>query len=89
MSKKWFYLMKQLRQFSIAIIIFGGMFYIEGIFPGNVILSIGGILYGVHSFLLSFEKVYIEPNWELVYPELALGISEEELEDEKEQIVNP
>ena len=84
MSKKWFYLMKQLRQFSIAIIIFGGMFYIEGIFPGNVILSIGGILYGVHSFLLSFEKVHIEPNWELVYPELALGISEDELEDKKE-----
>jgi hypothetical protein len=88
MSKKWHHLMKALRQFSIAIIILGGMFYVNGIFLGNVILTIGGMLYGSYAFLLSFEKVYIEPNWELVYPELALGISEVELEED-EQSVKP
>ena len=79
--------MRVLRQFSIAIMILGAIFYIDGVFLGNVILSIGGILYGVHAFLLSFEKVYIEPNWELVYPELALGISEDELDDETKQSI--
>ena len=81
MSKKWYSLMKALRQFSIALIIIGGIFYLDKYILGNVILTIGGMLYGVHAFLLSFEKVYIEPNWELVYPELALGISEEDLHE--------
>ncbi len=83
MSKKWYSLMKALRQSSIAIMIIGGMFYIDGLFPGVLILTIGGVLFGVHSFLRSFEKVPVEPNWELVYPELALGVSIDELNDDE------
>ncbi len=77
MSKKWHSLMQALRQFSIATLIFGGMLFINGIPFGKWIITIGGSLYALHSFLLAFERVYIEPDWEIVYPELALGYSDE------------
>jgi len=83
MSRKWHSLMQALRQFSIATLIFGAMLFLNR-FPGaKWIITIGGILYAIHSFLLAFEKIQIDPDWEIVYPELALGSSMEELKSEE------
>ena len=62
-----------LRQGSISILLIGGVFYLNRFTGGVALLTIGGLSLAVHSFLRAFTPIYEEPNWELVYPELALG----------------
>jgi hypothetical protein len=72
-SKMFKKMMKVLRQFSICVIAIGAVIFINEYPAGKWILSLGGILWALYSFMKGFEPVFEEPNWELVYPELGLG----------------
>jgi len=76
MRKKWLTMMKAVRQLSIALLVLGGVFSVNN-YPGQfTLILIGGIGFSIYTFLRAFEKTIPEPNWELVYPELALGHSD-------------
>lgn len=76
--KNYLRLLQFTRQFSLGLLILGGVFYLDQISFGPTILSIGGIGFAFYSFLSAFKPIHEEPNWELVYPELALGDVDED-----------
>lgn len=65
------------RQISLGLIFLGGVFYLDNLTIGTKLLSIGGIGFAFYCFLSAFKPIHEEPNWELVFPELALGESED------------
>ncbi len=76
-SKKFKTVMKFVYGWGGAIVIVGAMFKIQH-WPGATIMLIGGLGVEAVIFILSaFEPLHEDPNWELVYPELALGHAEE------------
>lgn len=75
-SKKFKTIMKFVYGWGGAIVIIGAMFKIQH-WPGATIMLIGGLGIEAGIFILSaFEPLHEDPNWELVYPELALGHSD-------------
>lgn len=72
-TKKITQTLQVLRQGSISLLLIGGVFYLNRFSGGVALLTIGGLSLAVHSFLRAFSPIHEEPNWELVYPELALG----------------
>ena len=75
-SKKFKTIMKFVYGWGGAIVIIGAMFKIQH-WPGATIMLIGGLGIEACIFILSaFEPLHEDPNWELVYPELALGHSD-------------
>ncbi len=87
MSKKWLNIKKTIRQFSISILLFGGMSYLSNVTLGTTIITLGGLLYAAQAFMTAFETIEDEPDWEIVFPELALTNSEdlEEIKNESEK----
>ena len=76
-SKKFKTVMKFVYGWGGAIVIVGAMFKIQH-WPGATLMLIGGLGVEAVIFILSaFEPLHEDPNWELVYPELALGHAEE------------
>jgi len=76
-SKKFKTIMKFVYGWGGAIVIVGAMFKIQH-WPGATIMLIGGLGIEACIFILSaFEPLHEDPNWELAYPELALGHSDE------------
>jgi len=76
-SKGWKNFMAKLYGFGAAIVIIGAMFKIMH-WPGAGPMLVIGLSTEAVIFLFSaFEPIHEDPNWELVYPELALGHSEE------------
>lgn len=75
MSKKWNVLMQLLQGISKINLVLGGVLYLNDNLYGKWVLSIGGVFYAIYNFLLVFEKIHREPRWELVYPELASGMT--------------
>jgi gliding motility-associated protein GldL len=76
-SKKFKNTMKFVYGWGGAIVIIGAMFKIQH-WPGASIMLIGGLGIEAGIFILSaFEPLHEDPNWELAYPELALGHSDE------------
>lgn len=76
-SKKFKLIMKFVYGWGGAIVIVGAMFKIQH-WPGATIMLIGGLGIEACIFILSsFEPMHEDPNWELVYPELALGVDED------------
>jgi len=76
-SKKFKNIMKFVYGWGGAIVIIGAMFKIQH-WPGASIMLIGGLGIEAVIFILSaFEPLHEEVNWELVYPELALGHSDD------------
>jgi len=76
-SKKFKTVMKFVYGWGGAIVIVGAMFKIQH-WPGATPMLIGGLGVEAVIFILSaFEPLHEDPNWELVYPELALGHAEE------------
>jgi gliding motility-associated protein GldL len=72
-SKKFKTIMKFVYGWGGAIVIIGAMFKIQH-WPGATVMLIGGLGIEACIFILSaFEPLHEDPNWELVYPELALG----------------
>jgi len=75
-SKKFKTIMKFVYGWGGAIVIIGAMFKIQH-WPGATVMLIGGLGIEACIFILSaFEPLHEDPNWELVYPELALGNSD-------------
>jgi gliding motility-associated protein GldL len=76
-SKGWKKFMAKLYGFGAAIVIVGAMFKIMH-WPGAGPMLVIGLTTEALIFIFSaFEPIHEDPNWELVYPELALGHSDE------------
>jgi gliding motility-associated protein GldL len=75
-SKNWKKFMAKLYGFGAAVVIVGAMFKIMH-WPGAGPMLVVGLSTEAIIFIFSaFEPIHEEPNWELVYPELALGHDE-------------
>ena len=86
-SKKFKTIMKFVYGWGGAVVIVGAMFKIQH-WPGATVMLIGGLGIEACIFILSaFEPLHEDPNWELAYPELALGHSDD-LDHEAEPIVS-
>lgn len=77
-SKGWKKFMSKLYGFGAAIVIVGALFKIQHwnfFFPfqAGVLLTVGLLTESVIFIFSAFEPIHEDPNWELVYPELALG----------------
>lgn len=76
-SKGWKKFMAKLYGFGAAVVIVGALFKIQH-WPGASIMLIAGLGTEALIFIFSaFEPIHEDPNWELVYPELALGHSDD------------
>lgn len=76
-SKGWKKFMAKLYGFGAAVVIVGALFKIQH-WPGASEMLIVGLSTEALIFIFSaFEPIHEDPNWELVYPELALGHSDE------------
>jgi gliding motility-associated protein GldL len=76
-SKGWKKFMAKLYGFGAAIVIVGSMFKIMHWPFAGPMLVIGLTTEAFIFFFSAFEPIHEDPNWELVYPELALGHSDE------------
>jgi gliding motility-associated protein GldL len=77
-SKGWKKFMSKLYGFGAAIVIVGALFKIQHwnfFFPfqAGVLLTVGLLTESIIFIFSAFEPIHEDPNWELVYPELALG----------------
>lgn len=76
-SKGWKLFMSKLYGFGAAIVIVGAMFKIMH-WPGAGPMLVIGLTTEALIFIFSaFEPIHEDPNWELVYPELGLGHSDD------------
>ena len=76
-SKAWKAFMAKLYGFGAAVVIVGALFKIMH-WPGAGIMLVVGLSTEAIIFIFSaFEPIHEDPNWELVYPELALGHDED------------
>lgn len=76
-SKGWKKFMAKLYGFGAAVVIVGALFKIEHLPGASLMLTIGLLTEALIFVFSAFEPIHEDPNWELVYPELALGHSEE------------
>jgi len=69
---KWYKLMMpKLYGWGAAVVILGALFKIEHL-PGASIMLMAGLgIEAIIFFFSAFEKQHVEPDWSLVYPELA------------------
>jgi gliding motility-associated protein GldL len=69
---KWYKLMMpKLYGWGAAIVILGALFKIEHLPGASYMLMAGLGMEAIIFFFSAFEKPYVEPDWSLVYPELA------------------
>ena len=69
---KWYKtLMPKLYGWGAAVVILGALFKIEHLPFASEMLIVGLSLEAIIFFFSAFEKQYEEPDWSLVYPELA------------------
>lgn len=74
-TKKWKKFMQQLYGWGAAVVILGALFKIMH-YPGSqYMLPVGLGVEAVIFIFSTFEPLHTDPNWELVYPELAVGNS--------------
>lgn len=72
-SKKWKQFMAKLYGIGAAVVIIGAMFKIQHWPYASLLLIVGLTTEAVIFFFSAFEKPHEEPDWSLVYPELATG----------------
>jgi len=78
-GKKWKNFMAKLYGWGASVVILGALFKIQHWTGAGVMLTIGLTTEAVIFFFSAFEKPHEEPDWSLVYPELA-GMTPEEKE---------
>ena len=79
-GKKWKNFMAKLYGWGAAVVILGALFKIQH-WPGaGIMLTIGLLTEAFIFFFSAFEKPHEEPDWSLVYPELA-GMHGEEKDE--------
>jgi len=76
-SKGWKKFMAKLYGFGAAVVIVGALFKIQHWPFASLMLIIGLGTEALIFAFSAFEPIHEDPNWELVYPELALGHSDE------------
>jgi len=72
-SKAWKQFMAKLYGIGAAVVIIGAMFKIQHWPFASLLLVVGLSTEAVIFFFSAFEKQHEEPDWSLVYPELATG----------------
>jgi gliding motility-associated protein GldL len=72
-SKKWKTTMNFVYGFGAAIVIVGALFKILHLAGANFMLSVGLLTQAAIFAISAFEPIHSEPDWTLVYPELAGG----------------
>lgn len=72
-SKKWKQFMAKLYGIGAAVVIIGAMFKIQHWPFASLLLVVGLSTEAVIFFFSAFEKPHEDPDWSLVYPELATG----------------
>ncbi len=72
-SKAWKKFMAKLYGIGAAIVIVGALFKIEHWAGASLFLTVGLLTEAVIFFFSAFEPPHEEPDWSLVYPELAMG----------------
>lgn len=72
-SKKWKQFMAKLYGMGAAVVIVGAMFKIQHWPFASLLLIVGLSTEAVIFFFSAFEKPHEDPDWSLVYPELATG----------------
>lgn len=76
-SKSWKKFMAKLYGIGAAVVIMGALFKIQH-YPGASLMLVIGLTTEAIIFTFSaFEPIHEDPKWELVYPELALGDSDD------------
>jgi gliding motility-associated protein GldL len=70
-SKKYKKVMSMIYGFGASIVIIGALFKINHYQYANELLAIGLITEAIIFFFSAFEPPHIEPDWSLVYPQLA------------------
>jgi gliding motility-associated protein GldL len=76
-SKGWKKFMAKLYGFGAAVVIVGALFKIMHWPFAGPMLVVGLSTEALIFIFSAFEPIHEDPNWELVYPELALGHSDE------------
>jgi gliding motility-associated protein GldL len=76
-SKGWKKFMAKLYGWGAAIVIVGALFKIQHWPFAGPMLIVGLGTEAFIFFMSAFEPIHEDPNWELVYPELALGHSDD------------
>lgn len=71
-SKAWKNFMAKLYGIGAAVVIVGAMFKIQHWPFASLLLVVGLTTEAIIFFFSAFEKIHEEPDWSLVYPELAL-----------------
>ena len=77
MNRKFLTLKMKVRQFGITSLTIGGILFINKTPFSTFFLVIGALLFVFYYFLSSFNEIKKDPNWELAFPELALGVVDE------------
>ena len=72
-SKQWKNFMAKLYGWGAAIVIIGALFKIQHWEGASLMLILGLGTEAFIFFMLAFEKPHEEPDWSLVYPQLATG----------------
>lgn len=69
-SIKWRKFIRALRAISKIVLVISFLLFLLDVsaYP----LVFGGVLFAVYLVFEAFSPIYEDPNWELVYPELAL-----------------
>ncbi|MES2557976.1 MAG: gliding motility protein GldL [Bacteroidota bacterium] len=76
-SKGWKKFMAKLYGFGAAVVIVGALFKIQHWPLASEMLIVGLGTEALIFIFSAFEPIHEDPNWELVYPELALGHSDD------------
>jgi gliding motility-associated protein GldL len=76
-GKAWKNFMAKLYGLGAAVVIIGALFKIMHWPFSGPLLTVGLLTEAVIFIFSAFEPLHEEPNWELVYPELGIGHSEE------------
>ena len=75
-SKAWKRLMTQIRSYTRIVNALCLAAFVVMPETASLAIGIAGITFAFTEFMAGFEPIQEVPNWELVYPELALGESE-------------
>lgn len=70
-SKKFKNRMAKLYGFGAAIVILGALFKLQHWTGAGAMLTVGLLTEAIIFFFSAFEKIHEDPDWSLVYPELA------------------
>jgi len=86
-SSGWRNFMAKLYGWGASVVIIGAMFKINHWKGGTLVITLGLITEAVIFFFSAFEPLQEEPDWTLVYPELAGLADPDEIENFKESRV--